>query len=619
MPTDPRADVTAALAVLALAVAAPTGPMAGQEGPSGAEGDGEKLYHPPCPDFARTYTFDCYHDYGEVTAFLRAAVEARPDLASLRSIGETYQGRDIPVITITDPATGAPGTKPAVWVDGGIDADEVVSVEAALALVHRLVASRDPEVRELLRTRTFHVAPVLMPDANRLHHHTPIRPRDTSLRPWDDDGDGRADEDPPEDLDGDGEALLMLVRDPLGDMVRDEDDPRVLRERRVGDDGPFWEVHLEGIDNDGDGRYQEDRLGGVDPNRNYPGNWNPRQAGSGAFPASEPGVRAAFDFAAAHPAIAASQHFHSSGGVVLRPPSVPDLQLPEADRELYMEVARRGLEITGYDLATSVYDWSWPPGSDDRGPGQIWRDEEGELRGWPPGGEGGPYGGRRPASAGGSAYPAFGGSIDGMYTVFGVLAFANELYAMGRDYDGDGEISEEEQLRFDDEETGGRAFREFTPHEHPQLGQVMIGGWRKFGHNNPPASELDAEVSRNVDFVLMQAAQTPLLRVGPVRVEDLSGGVWRVTAEARNVGRQPTELTLRREQGRGRPVRVRLEGVEVLDATAERELDVLEGHSAREVSWVVRGREGAGFTVMLRHPKGGVDREEARLRAGPDG
>ncbi|MFB6368588.1 MAG: hypothetical protein ABEJ00_03150, partial [Gemmatimonadota bacterium] len=142
--------------------------------------------------------------------------------------------------------------------------------------------------------------------------------------------------------------------------------------------------------------------------------------------------------------------------------SVEDLELPDGDRELYLELSRLGLEVTGYDLATSVYDWNWPPGSGNRKGSQVWRDADGELHG-------------------GSSYPAPGGSIDGMYLNFGVLAFANEIYDMGRDYDGDGEITEAEQLRYSDEVMDGYAWRPFRPYDHPQLGQLEIGGWRKFG------------------------------------------------------------------------------------------------------------------------------------------
>ena len=56
------------------------------------------------------------------------------------------------------------------------------------------------------------------------------------------------DEDPPEDLNGDGFIEVYYYYDP--DTFR------------------FW-IEREGIDNDGDGYSGEDPIGGVDPNRNY--------------------------------------------------------------------------------------------------------------------------------------------------------------------------------------------------------------------------------------------------------------------------------------------------------------------------------------------------------------
>ena len=220
-------------------------------------------------------------------------------------------------------STGSPDSKRAIWVDGGVDSDEVVAIEAALGVIHTLVTSQDPEIMELLATTTFYVAPTVMPDATHRHYTTPLRPRDTTARPWDDDNDGLFDEDGPDDLDGDDMALQMRRIDPQGDRVKDERDGRAMRDRKPEDEGPFYSVYAEGLDDDGDGRYSEDMLGGVDPNRNYPGDWSIMQGGAGPFPGSEPGLRAMLDFALAHPNIAASQHFHSSGGVVLRPPSVP--------------------------------------------------------------------------------------------------------------------------------------------------------------------------------------------------------------------------------------------------------------------------------------------------------
>ncbi len=561
---------------------------------------GGKLYFDACPRFAPGMTFDCYREFAEVEQFLRDAAAGHPDLATLASIGKSYQGRDIWVLTITDRSTGAPEDKPAIWVDGGVDADEVVSIEAALGVVHRLLTSDEPEIADLLRRRTFYVAPAIIPDTSELHMRTVERPRDSTQRPWDDDGDGRLDEDGPEDLDGDGQALTMRRENSNGDWTPSEEDARVLRRRRPGDGGPFYEQWTEGIDNDDDGLYQEDRLGGIDPNRNYPGNWSVDQRGSGPFAGSETEIRALMDFAAAHPNIAASQHFHSSGGVVLRPPSVPDWTLPESDLELYLRLAERGLEVSGYNLATSVYDWSWPRGSGNKKSGQIWRDKEGDLQGAPSRLDG---------------YAAYGGSIDALYGILGVVAFANEIYQMGEDDDGDGRIEGHEALRWDDEKLGGQAFKEWESFDHPQLGAVEIGGWRKFGSNNPLAEDLAEEIRRNVEFVLMQARNTPELAIDQTELTDLGGGVHRVETRVSNNGFAPTELAVRIASGRAVPVRVEIggEGVEVLSSDAVVDLGNLDGHSEKRVEWLVRVDGAAKIRLRAWHPKGGVATHELDL------
>ena len=52
---------------------------------------------------APTIAFDTYHDYEAMTAHLKALAEAYPDLATLRSLGKTFQGRDVWAMTITNP------------------------------------------------------------------------------------------------------------------------------------------------------------------------------------------------------------------------------------------------------------------------------------------------------------------------------------------------------------------------------------------------------------------------------------------------------------------------------------------------------------------------------------
>ena len=140
----------------------------------------EKLYFGPCNKFSKDLTFDCYRSFDEVVQFLKDAAKQHPGLAKLESIGKSFEGRDLWVITITDYKTGAPEDKPGIWVDGGVDSDEVIATEVALGLIHRLLTSNDMDIVHLRKTRTFYILPNMIPDVSELHHKTPIRPRDST-------------------------------------------------------------------------------------------------------------------------------------------------------------------------------------------------------------------------------------------------------------------------------------------------------------------------------------------------------------------------------------------------------------------------------------------------------
>ena len=163
------------------------------------------------------------------------------------------------------------------------------------------------------------------------------------------------------------------------------------------------------------------------------------------------------DFIYSHPNIAASQHLHSSGGVILRPPSVPEMILPNSDLQLYISLSERGLDITEYGLATSVYQWNFPRGSKNKGKCQLWRYSKGDIKGLDPfDGAGNYYGSFNDFE---DAYAAYGGSLDGMYELFGILAFANEIYRFGEDLDNDGRVSPSEQLEYNDKKMNGNVFQ----------------------------------------------------------------------------------------------------------------------------------------------------------------
>ena len=74
-----------------------------------------------------------------LTRLLQDYALAEPRLVSLRSIGKSYEGRDIWLAVVTQSATGVDNDKPAFWADGNIHAAELTASTACLYWLHALV------------------------------------------------------------------------------------------------------------------------------------------------------------------------------------------------------------------------------------------------------------------------------------------------------------------------------------------------------------------------------------------------------------------------------------------------------------------------------------------------
>ncbi len=519
-----------------------------------------------------------------------------PDLTELYVVGTSYRGQPLMVMEITNERTGAAEYKPALYVDGGIHAGELTGSAVATHLIGYLLNGygSDPRVTALLDTRAFYVRPKFNPDGSDLAliHDQFLR---STTHPVDEDEDGAFDEDPPEDLNGDGWITQIRVPDPDGPWRIDETDSRILHRRGEGEsEGRFVRVLREGIDNDGDGRINEDGVGGIDMNRNFPRNWERLhlQPGAGAYPLSEPETRAAVEFITAHPNITGVVHGHTSGGFVYRLPSASAPSLfPEIDLQLIEHLGAEYTRTTGRPVVPSATH----PTEHRYGTLISWAFWDGGIVGWVPEYSPGPE-------------------------------------AWVTDYDGDGEISEAESHRFNDQELGGRYFSDWRPYQHPELGSVEIGGWHsKFWGQNPPPEFLEAETIQQMPWILYLAEQSPLLQLEGPRISALGDGRFRVEVTVSNTGFLPTSLTDRGAVGRTMPdgtlraqvVRPPWATVTVRDGMVEggparRTLPHLAGANpylqavterAATVSWTVRATgNNPTVTVTARSDKAGVVR-----------
>ncbi len=253
-------------------------------------------------------------------------------MRKVSSLGRTLGGREIWLITLSMNAPNdslKPDDKPAVLLLGNVHAPQLVGSELALRIARRLAgtspkgaadgvqpksaAAEDVAVdraRQLLHRYTVYIIPRPNPDASEAFFRPPFYERAVNLRSTDDDRDGAIDEDPFEDLNGDGLITMLRIEDPSGPYLPHPADGRVLikADPKRNEQGRY-RVITEGIDNDHDELFNEDPPGGVSFNRSFSFQYPFFQPGAGPHQVSEIESRAVADFAFTHPNIALVMSF----------------------------------------------------------------------------------------------------------------------------------------------------------------------------------------------------------------------------------------------------------------------------------------------------------------------
>jgi hypothetical protein len=550
------------------------------------------------PEHKLNLTWDRWLDHKELGDRLKIMEKTWPKFLKLTSIGKSFGGRELWLMTINNPATGPEMSKAAMYIEANVHGNEIQGAEVSLYTIWYLMENyeRNTNIKRLVDERVFYIQPTINPDGRDYFLYGTGDGSRTGHVPVDSDGDGLFDEDGPDDLNGNG--IIEQIRKYVpgeGTHRISHVDPRFLEPVPPGQKGDWILLGREGKDNDGDGLVDEDPPGGYDPNRNYASDWQPNYVQGGAmdYPFQLPESRASNDFWAKHPNIAGLQTFHNSGGMILRPPGMAWYgDYPPSDIRAYDEIAETGERMLPY------YDYL-----------VIWK----------------------------GLYTVHGGSIDWTNDGLGILSFSNELWNGGQYYnspllnkqqsDPSSPISGQKgQYFFDDFLEFGDEYEEWKPFDHPQYGKVELGGWKKLqGRVNPRFMSMEL-FHRNMAFTLLHADQMPLVKMGRSMVEKIDGGIYRVRLEITNERIIPTIMAKAAQNKVVRPDLLTLDGknatiimagwvenkydargVKMIDQKELKRIMIrngLPGRTTRTVEYLIKG--SGPITIQYSSLKGGT-------------
>lgn len=553
--------------------------------------------------------FDHYYRYDELTRILQEFAQEFPNLVRVESIGKSYEGRDVWLAAVTNASTGADTTKPALWIDGNIHASEVSPASACIYFLNYLLTNygKDADVTRALDTRAFYVCPRVNPDGAELALADNPKVIRSSVRPY------PYDEDIIEglvyqDIDGDGRALSMRIVDPNGPWKLHPDDPRLMVQREPTETGgTYYRILPEGPAKNFDGvtiTVARDKEG-LDLNRNFPHAWRQEgeQTGAGPYPTSEPEVRNLVSFISAHPNITGGIAFHTFAGVLLRPyDGKSDDEFPAEDLWTYKKIGEKGTSITGYPNVSVFHDFKYHPKSVITGSFDEWLFEHMGVFGWTV-------------------------EIWSPQRQAGIEKY--KFIDWYREHPVEDDLK---LLKWNDEQLGGKGYVNWYKFDHPQLGEVELGGWDvAYCWRNPPPELLENEVALFPKWLLWHGLISPQLELHDVSVKPLGENTFRVRVVVQNTGWLPSYITkkaLEKKLVRGVIVELELgEGMALETGKIREDIGQLEGraykgpavstwdedptHDRAKVEWTIKGQ--GPVKIVAKHERAGLVNRELQL------
>lgn len=413
---------------------------------------------------------------------------------AVESVGKSFGGENIPVIKIEQDKKA----KPTLLVVAGIDGKHPAGVVGSLEVVDRLTSLAPDSLNRLLSGRSVWIIPLVNPDAYKRNSKTGHW-LSGNARVVDNDRDGRVDEDPAKDLNGDGVIAQMRVKR-AGGTYRVHPtfkDILVQADRSKGEKGEYL-LLTEGIDADFDGKYGEDGEGGVNIDRNFTFDYPAFVSESGEYAASEPETRALVDFIFANPQIWGIVHFGLTNNL-----SEPEKYNPAKARErIISSWSESDAEVSKY--VSTLYKEAV------KGLGEAPRMEH------------------KP-----------GNFVNTAYYHLGKFSFATPLWWPVAQDSSKKVKPEDVFYHWVSKNNVAGAILPWTKVQHPSFPnqEVEVGGIVEIFKNNPPVQFLSEPAKLHANFVSKLIDAMPQLVYEQPVVTPLGGDVYRVELTVTNVGK----------------------------------------------------------------------------------
>jgi hypothetical protein len=612
-----------------------------------------------------------YHTNSEVQQILAKLQSGNPSAVKIHDLTTSPGGESVQVLEIGANLKDVP----AIFVGANFEGNVPLSTEGALYLAKMLLDSA-----QYTKNLKWYILPNPNPDAAKGYFAKAKYERVVNDFAINNDADEATNEDGFDDLNGDGFITQMRVKDPEGKMIASKADPRIMvsADASKGERGEY-KIYVEGIDNDGDGQYNEDGEGGINVGIGFPHLFPRDKKEAGLWSGQTPEVYNLMRFIYDRQEIVMAYTLGSSdfciappkggrkGGANLQSIKIParyarmfDVdpnQTFSMDEVIEMLKSRvpAGMEVTPSMVAGML------------GLGAAVNPLEDDLKFYTKFSE--DYKKYLESKKFNTERLNAPGDKDGSFELWayyhlGVPSFSMNLFtipkvkeekktdseivslddvekmsteeftAMGEEKiaaflkannapdrftansviemmksgrftpkqiagmmksapkkEKEGELGEKDKalLAYADKTLEGKGFAPWQKYNHPELGEVEIGGYVPYLESTPKPEMIDSLLGAQLPWLLQLTTKLPQIGIASEKITEMGGNVYKVELYIENKGYLPYPIAMGQRNNQPAPVIIVLDGeMQILEGIKRTPLGAIGGNSVKKLTWLIQ-------------------------------
>jgi hypothetical protein len=612
-----------------------------------------------------------YHTNSEVQQILAKLQSGNPSAVKIHDLTTSPGGESVQVLEIGANLKDVP----AIFVGANFEGNVPLSTEGALYLAKMLLDSA-----QYTKNLKWYILPNPNPDAAKGYFAKAKYERVVNDFAINNDADEATNEDGFDDLNGDGFITQMRVKDPEGKMIASKADPRIMvsADASKGERGEY-KIYVEGIDNDGDGQYNEDGEGGINVGIGFPHLFPRDKKEAGLWSGQTPEVYNLMRFIYDRQEIVMAYTLGSSdfciappkggrkGGANLQSIKIPSRyarmfdvdpnQTFSMDEVIEMLKSRvpAGMEVTPSMVAGML------------GLGAAVNPLEDDLKFYTKFSE--DYKKYLESKKFNTERLNAPGDKDGSFELWayyhlGVPSFSMNLFtipkvkeekktdseivslddvekmsteeftAMGEEKiaaflkaynapdrftassviemmksgrftpkqiagmmksapkkEKEGELGEKDKalLAYADKTLEGKGFAPWQKYNHPELGEVEIGGYVPYLESTPKPEMIDSLLGAQLPWLLQLTTKLPQIGIASEKITEMGGNVYKVELYIENKGYLPYPIAMGQRNNQPAPVIIVLDGeMQILEGIKRTPLGAIGGNSVKKLTWLIQ-------------------------------